>query len=229
MLRTWKSRLLAAGGIALAVAIFALLGWRYALAWHPALHDYPIQGTDLSADNGDVDFPTLRAAGADFVYLRATYAGAGRDVRFADYWRDAREAGLRRGAIHVFSFCRPAIDQANDFITTVPRYPDALPAALSIDFADDCPDRPAKAVLVTELERFLTMVETHTGKPMLLKISRRVESEYGLSAAIPRTVWATRFFFQPRYSTSPWRMWQASGFRRVDGVSTPVNWDVVAP
>lgn len=213
----------------MAAALIALLGWRYALAWRPAIHDYPIQGADLSADNGEVDFRTLKAAGADFVYLRATYAADGRDARFADNWRDAQDAGLRRGAIHVYSLCRLASDQANDFITTVPRSADALPAALAIDFADDCPDRPDKAVLVAELDRFLTMVETHTGKPMLLKISRRVESTYGLSAAIPRTVWASRFFFQPQYSTSPWRMWQASDFRRVDGVSTPVNWDVVAP
>lgn len=213
----------------MAATLLGLYGRHYLQVWRPAPRDFPIQGADLSADNGDVDFPTLRADGADFVYLRATFDATGRDARFAGYWTDAHEAGLRRGAIHVYSFCRLATDQANNFITTVPRYPDALPAAVAIDFAANCPAHPDKAVVVTELERFLKMVETHTGKPMLLQISPQVEAAYGLSAAIPRTVWARRFFWQPRYSTTPWRMWQASDRRHVDGVPTPVNWDVVAP
>lgn len=223
----WRIKAILAG--VLLLGLLALFGWSYALTWRPSPRTYPIQGADLSATNGAIDFPTLRVAGADFVYLRATYGADGRDARFADYWRDAREAGIRRGAIHVYSFCRLAADQANNFITTVPRTADALPVALAIDFADDCADRPMKSVVVSEIARFLTMVETHTGKPVLLRISPQVEAAYALSAAIPRTVWSNRFFFPPAYATRPWRMWQASTFRHVDGASTPVNWDVVAP
>ncbi|CAN5480174.1 hypothetical protein BH09PSE4_BH09PSE4_23400 [soil metagenome] len=216
-------------GAALVLAgLTGILGWTFAVTWRPAPGDFPIQGVDVTESNGDIDFPSLKAAGADFAYIRATYGADGRDARFADYWHDAYEADVRRGALHAYSFCRLAADQANNFITTVPRTSDALPAAVVIDFADDCPDRPVRAVVLSEIERFLTMVETHTGKPMLIKVSDQVEHQYRLSSAIKRSLWSTRFFFPPDYSTRPWRMWQASGIRHVDGVATPVNWDVVA-
>lgn len=41
----------------------------------------------------------------------------------------------------------------------------------------------------------------------------------------PRLVEQTAFF-PPGYLARPWQMWQASGFRRIEGAARPVNWDV---
>jgi lysozyme len=73
------------------------------------------------------------------------------------------------------------------------------------------------------------MIETHMGKPVLLRISRAVEADYRLSAALPRPVWAMGNVFPPAYAARPWRMWRASDFRRVPGIEGPANWDVVRP
>jgi lysozyme len=83
--------------------------------------------------------------------------------------------------------------------------------------------------VIDELRRFMTMVEEHTRKPVLMKLSRRFDAAYGVSAAIPRPVWAVQDFFPPDYAARPWRMWQANDMRRIDGVSGAINWDVVAP
>ncbi len=123
----------------------------------------------------------------------------------------ASAAGVRRGAIHVFSFCRLAVDQANNFVVTVPRVSDALPAAVDIDFEGDCDARPDRAVVVGEVARFLKIAENHTGKPMLLMISREVEGVYRLSAEFERPEWSVGNFFPPEYAAKPWAMWRAIG------------------
>jgi lysozyme len=221
--------LIAIGAGAIVVALIAIAVWVYASHWRPDPARYPIQGIDVSEEQGAIDWNTVAAHGADFAYIRAT-AGAGqRDNRFGDNWRAAAAAGMRRGAFHAWSFCAGGVAQADNFVTTVPRVSDALPATLVIAFAPDCDARPTRAALVAQLVRFLSIAETHTGEPMLLKISKPVARAYQLGTILHRPLWEVRNFAAPNYAARPWRMWQASDMRRIDGIDGPVHWDVVAP
>jgi lysozyme len=215
-------------GVMLVLATGALAAWLFFLSWHPSTSDYPLQGVDVSDEQGVIDWPVVRADGVDFVYLRATYGATGRDTTFETNWHDVYAAGLRRGAYHRYSLCQLAVDQANNFNTVVPHDGDALPAAVLVDFDADCPARPAREVVVGEIARLMAMIENHTGKPAMLKVSRRFDDWYRLSAAIPRPIWAIANFFPPDYAARPWRMWQANDRRRIDGVDRPVHWNVVA-
>lgn len=220
------------GLIALALAVLALLAlaaWWYAANWRPAADDYALQGVDVSQDSGAIDWPVVRAGGADFAYVRATVGGALRDANFAVNWAGTHAAGLRRGAIHVFSPCTPAADQANNFIVTVPRVTDALPAAVAIGDGTDCGTPPTRAALVAGLTEFAKIVETHTGTPLMLMIAPAVEAQYDLARAFERPLWATRNYFAPKYLSRPWRMWRTNDARRIEGAERPVGWDVVAP
>lgn len=216
------------GALGIVLILVGVSAWIFALSWRPS-DKYGFQGVEISDDQGVIEWSTVKAGGADFAYLRATFGADGRDERFAANWSDAYAAGLRRGAIHVFSLCRLAADQANNFNTTVPRVDDALPPAVELDFDPDCESRPVRNVVLGELRRFLTMVESHSGKPALIKISKRFEAAYQVTGAIPRTVWAMQDFFPPDYTARPWRMWQANDMRRIDGIDGPVRWNVVAP
>jgi lysozyme len=111
----------------------------------------------------------------------------------------------------------------------VPRDPDALPAAIDLDFHPDCPARPAREVVLDTVRELASIVEMHSGKPVVLRLSPEFEKEYQVSEAIPRPIWAVRTFIKPDYAARPWRMWRSSSFRRVDGIERPVNWNVVAP
>lgn len=206
----------------------ATLAWSAATRWAPSTDRYPLQGIDLAANPPPVEWGSVRAAGADFAYLVATVGADQRDVAFTGNWDALPEAGLRRGAVHLYSLCRAGADQANAFNTVVPRADDALPAAVDIGFRDDCTARPDRDALLGEVRRFVTMVETHTGKPVLLRVSRSVESRYGLSTAIDRPIWVLGNFVAPGYGARPWRLWRATDVRHVEGIDGPVNWDVVA-
>ncbi|QKR99616.1 glycosyl hydrolase [Sphingomonas sp. CL5.1] len=220
------------GRFVLIVAALALAGvaaWQYATRWHPSVERYPVQGVDVDASDGAIEWNNVAAAGADFAYVVATRGANQRDPAFEANWRGVDAAGMRRGAVHVYSFCQPAREQANAFNTFVPSDADALPVAIDISYDPGCATRPERAALLDDLRLLASTIEAHMGKPVLLRVARAVESDYEVSAALPRNLWATGNFIAPSYAARPWRLWRANDMRRVDGIDGPANWDVAAP
>lgn len=214
--------------VVVVLCVVSAVGWRYAVNWRPAVEKYPVQGVDVGEVNGAVEWKVVAGGGADFAYAAATHGAKHRDGRFEENWQGIAAAGLRRGAAHIWSLCEPGIDQANAFNTTVPRDDSTLPVAIDFDYAEGCDVRPAREVLVEEVRQAAATIEAHTGKPVLLRVSRRFERDYDLSSAVPRPVWATSPFIRPDYAARAWRIWRASDIRRIDGIEGPVNWNVVA-
>ncbi|MBC2875498.1 MULTISPECIES: GH25 family lysozyme [Streptomyces] len=63
-----------------------------------------VRGLDVSAYQGDVDWPAAVAAGASFAYVKATEGLTYRNAFFTRQYDGAADAGLVRGAYH---FARP--------------------------------------------------------------------------------------------------------------------------
>jgi lysozyme len=216
---------LIAGGI----GVLAVAGHHFAGTWRPSPERYPLQGVDLPERPGAIGWASVRAAGADFAYVVATAGTRTRDPDFEGHWAALPEAGLRRGAVHLYSLCEDGGRQADAFNAVVPRTADALPAAVDIADRDGC-DAPEPGPAVTNgLRAFAKRVETHLGKPVILRLSRWAERRYGLSRALDRPLWVTGSFLTPGYAPRPWRLWRASDRRVIEGVEQRMNWDVVAP
>jgi hypothetical protein len=78
-------------------------------------------------ENGAIDWAMVKARDVDFAYARATSGTNSRDPSFTANWTGAGDAQIRRGAIHVFSLCGTADEQAGAFVATVPRDPGRCP------------------------------------------------------------------------------------------------------
>lgn len=217
-----------AGLILLAVLLAGLALW-WAARWTPSRDLYPLQGVTISADNGEVHWGSIKAAGADFAYVAATDGASGVDPMFARNLSGAREVGIQAGAIHRYSLCQLATDQAANFIRHVPRRADALPAVVWLDYDDRCPDRPTRALLLSELATFLAQIEAHTGKRSLIAPGPSFEGDYKVTRGIARTTWLRRDFFEPDYGAHPWAMWQANHYIRLTGADGTVGWNVLRP
>lgn len=84
------------------------------------------KGVDLSEHKGTVDFAKLKAAGIDFVLLRAGYGSANKypdqyDTRFEEYYSKAKAAGLGVGA-YWYSYAKDTsmgADEGASFITAL--------------------------------------------------------------------------------------------------------------
>lgn len=209
-----------------ALALAGVAGWRLLVRWHPPIERYPMQGVDVSEATGTVEWPVLKGAGAQFGYAVATVGATARDRQFQAHWDAMERSGLKRGAIHAFSFCQSPRAQADAFNTVVPRDIHALPVAIAFAYDDACTDRPSRPALVAGVRDMIARIEAHSGQPVILQVSRAVEDDYELTGALARGWWAVGNVLKPGYGTGPWRIWRASDVRRVDGVQGPVNWDV---
>jgi lysozyme len=220
-------RLLAA--LLLVALVGGGVGWWHLHHWRPDRGAYPVQGVEVGGVDGAVDWRAIKAIGADFAYLDASASAFARDPGFVRNLEEARDAGLQVGAVHRYDPCQPADRQAANFVTVVPRDAKLLPPAVELDMiGDECPVKVSEAAIESELTTFLNQVETHTGKPALLKVSKRFEQRYRIAARIDRNLWLTRDRFQPDYAGRPWTLWTANGALDNDA-GEPLRWVVVQP
>ena len=215
------------GVVLLMILLGAGIALWWAARWAPARDQYPWQGITIDASNGQVQWGSVKAAGADFAYIFATDGADRVDPAFTRNLHDAGIADVQAGAIHRYDLCRLATDQAANFIRNVPRRRDLFPAAIWLDFEDRCPDRPTRALLLSELTTFLAQIEAHTGKESLIAPSPAFEEQYQVTKDIARTTWLRRDFFAPEYGAHPWAMWQANDYMRISGADGTVGWNVV--
>ena len=180
-----RPRLRLLGALLLLGLLIAGWGWWSLHHWRPSPTDFPAQGIEVGSEDGVVNWKAAKAIGASFVYLDASASAFARDPAFVKNLEDARAARLQVGAVHRYDPCQPAEKQAANFVTVVPRDGSMLPPALDLDLtAEDCPVKVSDAAVESELMTFLNQIETHTGKPTILKISSSFQKRYRLAAKI---------------------------------------------
>lgn len=222
----WRLRIAAI--LLLVGLVCGVAGWWHLRYWTPPRDDYPTQGVEVGTIEGAVDWAALKAVGADFAYLDASASAFARDPAFVKNLEDARAAKLQVGAVHLYDPCQPAERQAANFVTVIPRDAKMLPPAVDLDrLADGCPIKVSDAKVESELMTFLNQIETHTGKAVILKLSRRFEARYHVATAIDRNLWVTGERFEPEYTGRPWTLWTANTRLVTDAGEEPLRWVVV--
>jgi lysozyme len=215
------------GLIALVAAIFA---WWHLDHWQPERGAYPVQGVEIGSDDGAINWKSVKAIGADFAYIDASASAFARDPTFVRNLAEAKKAGMQVGAVHRYDPCQPADKQAANFVTVVPRDAGMLPPAVELEMlADDCPVKVSDAGVESELTTFLNQVETHTGKPAILKVKEPFEVRYNIAAAVDRNLWLVRDRFQPDYAGRPWTLWTANRSLDNEAGGEGLRWIVAQP
>ena len=226
--RRWQRNLLAL----VVLGLMAAGGWYWwtMRSWTPAEAEYPEQGIALAMEQRDVSFPTVSALGGQFVYFAIGPYGAPRDAGLVEAMANARQAGLKTGAVLSFDPCAKADPQSSRFVTMVPRDETQLPAAIALELDGvNCPVPVSEAAVESELMTLINQVEMHTGKPVILKLSRGFEQRFGVSGSISRDLWVTGDRITPRYAKRPWLLWSANTARHMETATEPVEWVVVQP
>jgi lysozyme len=224
----WRRAAVAATGAALVMLALAGYGWWRLQLWRPDFAGLRAAGIEAGADSGVIDWHGVRAIGGSFVYLDASASAFARDPSFLRSLDDARAAGLRVGAVHRYDPCQPGDVQATNFVTLVPRDPTMLPAAVELSTtADDCPVHVSDGAVESELMTFVNQIETHSGKPAILKLSAEFARRYPFAARFDRKLWLTRTLVEPGYAGRPWAMWTANTALSTDIAEHSVRWVVV--
>ncbi len=224
------------GSVVLAAAIAGSLLYDRAMVRFtpPSLEDFPIQGIDVSHHQGEIDWRKVAALpNVRFAIMKATEGGDFRDRRFAENWRQAKDAGLVRGAYHFFTFCRPGRDQARNVIATVPREEGTLPIAVDIEFHGNCDKVPTVDELVGELNAFMTELSDVFPQKPIFYVTQEFYDQYlkGNETLFPEHYLWLRSISRPleQEGCKEWSIWQFADNGMLDGIEGPVDLNVLCP
>ncbi|WP_425420071.1 glycoside hydrolase family 25 protein [Oricola indica] len=195
-----------------------------------APHRYAIHGIDVSKYQGAINWRAAKKSGVSFAFIKATEGGDRVDDRFRHYWREARAAGVPRGAYHFYYFCRPAKEQADWFIRHVPKERGMLPPVLDMEWnhqSPTCRKRPAPAQVRSEMRVFLDRLERHYGKRPMIYTTPDFYERNIAGHFLNETFWLRTVKAHPRvtYPGRNWTFWQYTGTGVVPGISgnTDIN------
>jgi lysozyme len=225
--RRWLVRALAL--LALFGLAFAAWLWWDMRTWRPDEALYPEQGALAPVGGAEIKFATLKAIGAQFVYLPLVLdplpdAPGGFATRFGQ----ARAAGLQVGVVLNFDPCAPADLQSGVFAQMVPRDAALLPPAIGLGrLADSCSPKVSDAAVESELMTLINQIETHAGKPVILKLGRDFQERHNTATALTRDLWLARDRARPDYAGRPWLLWSANSQLVSEASEEPIEWVVV--
>lgn len=231
-MKLWLKGLLI--GVLLVGIAAGATGWMLwkGLIWlnMPGFRHYPVQGLDVSAHQGKIDWKRVAQGPWSFVYLKASEGGDFRDPAFAANWQASQGTGLLRGAYHFFTFCRSGAEQAANFIQMVPAEAEMLPPVADLEFGGNCSKRPKQAELMRELGVFLDALEKHYRRRPVLYVTDTFAKTYlahGELAAYP--LWVRDIVREPaEFNGRIWQLWQFSNRGRVPGIQGFVDQNVFA-
>jgi lysozyme len=194
----------------------------------PTLARLHIRGVDVSYYQGDIDWPTVRANGVSFAYIKATEGGDYLDSKFHRNWVAAKAAGLRRGAYHFYYLCRPVREQIAWFEQHVPRDPDALPPAIDMEWvptSKNCQVKPSHARIIADMRFFLESLERHYGKRPVIYATASFHHDILEGSFNDYPFWLRAIDGPPgeRYGFRPWHFWQYSARGTLPGVNGHVD------
>jgi lysozyme len=204
-----------------AIGVIAAAGVAIALGvWNPMGAAY-VEGVDVSAHQGDIDWDALSRSDVRFAYIKATEGTSYVDPRFAANWRGAGHAGIRQGAYHRFSQCRSVQSQAANFFRTVPRTYGALPPAIDVENMDSCGAHRVDAK--AQITSFLDLLQTHYGVRPILYVTKAFLDAHVQD--FPHERFWIRSLYAPPAFRGQWVIWQHHELAHRPGIGEPVDVD----
>ncbi len=186
---------------------------------YPDPAKYSVRGIDISAHNGEIDFPIVRNDGYEFVIIKATEGATFKDRRFIENLRRAREAGLKAGAYHFFRFDTPGYMQGLNFLNSVRGRELDLPLVIDVEEWTN-PNSQATALVLDRLAEMIDHLERH-GYRVMLYTNKNGFARFISGRLEGYPLWICSLAVEPELER--WTLWQATHNGRVEGVDGAVD------
>ncbi len=210
---------------ALVACALAFSQWGYPLI-ETARYAHETHGVSVSERQGAIDWEALRDSGVTFAYIEATEGGTANDSRFSRNWFAAEQAGMPRGAAHVFTLCHSGRAQAENFIRVVPADPSALPPTVHAYDMRPCRDREPVSDIAAEIAVFLEIIGKAFGKRPIVYATREFHDAHLHGKFADVRFWVRSLLFSPRYREDSWIFWHYHNRGRRSGIAGPVDLSV---
>ena len=227
----------AIGAVALLAFFYYFFIRPYSYRWKPCYGykgygvclpvNYKVHGIDVSHHQGEIDWEAVKATDNQeypirFVFMKATEGGDYKDKRFDENFRQAREAGLVRGAYHFYNPNSDPIRQADFFISQVKLEKGDLAPVLDIE------RKPrGKAQLQADLVKFLNRLEQHYGVRPIIYTSYKYMTRYLDTPEFAQyPLWIAHYYVDTLSYEGAWQFWQHTDYGTVPGIDESVDLNV---
>lgn len=185
-----------------------------------------LKGSDISDNNGTIDWTKIVMSGLSFIYVKATEGATFHDPMFAHNYASVKSSGLLRGA---YCFARPktstAIDEANSFVDIVNANGGfELPPVLDMEDNGGLSTED----LISYIRAWMAQVKSRTGRQGILYTYSSFITDNNLHGMTDIPLWIADYSpSQPIYTGDwgKWVFWQYTESGSVDGINGNVDLD----
>jgi lysozyme len=190
----------------------------------PHLQALAVRGIDVSIYNGTIDWHSVASNNVGFAAIRCTEGTNRPDDNFVTNSTEARRAGVKVGAYHMYDPRADAVSQARWYLAKADVKDQDFPPMLDIELA--IPSGSSR--IAGNIQRWLDVVQAATKRrPMLYVIPSIRERPDLLRLAAKYPVWIAQY--GEASSTpflTPWTVWQYSDQGHVNGINGPVDLNI---
>ncbi len=188
-------------------------------------------GIDISSHQKDVDFEALKNAGVEFVMIRVGYKKGTDgeyvlDTKFKDNIENANKYGIKAG-VYFYSYAdslKMAKEDANWVISQIKDYKIDLPVCFDWEEWRYFNEFNISFYELTNIAKeFIKTIEKKGYKGMLYSSKKYLEYIW---FPMDTDIWLAQYNDSVTYS-GKYKMWQLTDEGKVDGISTPVDIDIM--
>jgi lysozyme len=195
------------------------------IIWPNALFasKYSVRGLDVSNYQGEVDWKSVAQTGQySFVFIKATEGKNYQDAYFKANWNGTKAQGLLRGAYHFYTDYRTGAEQADNYISMVPKEPGMLPPVLDLEVTGK--DQQA---MLREIKVFLDRLEQYYGMKPIIYTDHDRYAQYVKGHFDGYTIWMRDVFTPASWDNAKnWTLWQYDSRGHVPGIIGYVDLNV---
>jgi lysozyme len=192
--------------------------------------DYEVHGIDVSRHQRSIDWEAVSKmnhndVSISFAFIKASEGRTVVDEYFKENWKEAKEAGIMRGAYHFYRPHLTAEEQMKLFVRQIPRLEKGdLPPVLDIELKGSCP--PAR--LRKNLKRWLVLAERHYGMKPIIYTNWGFYKSYLNSAEFKNyPLWIAHYKTPDlNQKISAWHFWQHTDKAKINGIRGGVDFNV---
>lgn len=189
---------------------------------------YTIHGIDVSRYQRTVNWKEVKNmkdgdVKIGFVFIKATEGVGNVDEQFRRNWLKAEEENICKGAYHFFIAVKSGKKQAVNFIEIVNLKKGDLPPVLDIEQAYGT----SASEIKKEVAEWLMIVEKQYGVIPVIYTNIDFYQKYLQNNFDEYPIWIAHYLqpVKPRIKRT-WSFWQHSESGRVNGIKTPVDFNV---
>jgi GH25 family lysozyme M1 (1,4-beta-N-acetylmuramidase) len=184
-----------------------------------------VNGIDVSYYQGVIDWPTVKASGIEFAFIRLSDGANFRDPKFDVNWQGAKSAGVIRGAYQFFRPGQNVDTQANMMIAAIGTYqPGDLPPVIDVEATSNL----SPATVATRVKEWVAKVKAALGVDPIVYTGKYFWRDQvgGERALATNALWIAQYTSLCPDIPTPWTrwtFWQHSDRGTVSGIRERVD------